>query len=136
MKFAIYCRCGGMPNEGRDLQPFNTKAEAVGELVHMRRAMADSPSIARTQWNEAEVHPYTGSVKGEMSVEEAERSLNPTPPATQRLMVGFNIPAEVDMMSEVAAAYKEVIMDALYAYRNGNLSADTAALVDDLLLES
>lgn len=58
--WAIYCPCGGMPNEGREKQPFATKEDAQAELKRMREAWADSASIARIQWNEARVLPYTG----------------------------------------------------------------------------
>lgn len=60
MKWAIYCPCGGMPNEGRDKQPFDTREDAEAELEASRKAFADSASIARIQWNRAEVKPYVG----------------------------------------------------------------------------
>jgi len=58
--WAIYCRCGGMPNEGRDKQPFATKAEAKTALEEGRKMWADSSSLARIQWNNAQVQPFTG----------------------------------------------------------------------------
>jgi len=59
-KWAIYCRCGGMPNEGRDQQPYNSQEEAEAALQRGRKTWADSASIARIQWNNARVLPYTG----------------------------------------------------------------------------
>ena len=58
--WAIYCRCGGMPNEGRDQQPYSTKIEAQAALERGRQVWADSASIARIQWNNARVLPFTG----------------------------------------------------------------------------
>jgi len=60
MKWAIYCRCGGMPNEGREDQPYDTREEAEAALLCGRGVWADSASIARIQWNEAQVLPFTG----------------------------------------------------------------------------
>lgn len=60
-KWGIYCPNGSMPNEGRDEQPYATKAEAVAAVQRWRRVWADSASIARIQWNNARVLPYTGA---------------------------------------------------------------------------
>jgi len=60
MKWAIYCRCGGMPNEARDEQPYDSEEEAQAALERWRAVWADSASIARIQWNNANVQPYTG----------------------------------------------------------------------------
>lgn len=60
MKWAIYCPCGGMPNEGRDAQPYDNREDAEADLASGREVWADSASIARIQWNQARVLPYTG----------------------------------------------------------------------------
>jgi hypothetical protein len=52
-----------MPNEGREEQPYATREEAEAALQRGREVWADSASIARIQWNEARVHPYTGPRK-------------------------------------------------------------------------
>jgi len=61
-QYAIYCKCGGMPNEGRNNQPFDTEAEAQSELEKMRAVFnpLGSGSIACSQWAGAKVFPYTG----------------------------------------------------------------------------
>ena len=59
-KWGLYCPCGNMPNEGREEQPYDTKEEAVAAVQRWRRVWADSASIARRQWSDARVKPYTG----------------------------------------------------------------------------